>query len=107
MRQHRVDVIAAECQVVSEIHRYGGTLDLVATIDGVPSLLDFKTGRGVYPEHRIQLAAYGQAWNEAHPEAPFVTGLTMSALHPQDLESSTHRYEYNGTLTFRLVAPNH
>lgn len=37
---------------------YGGTIDLYAVIDGVRTLVDFKTGSGIYDEHYYQLAAY-------------------------------------------------
>lgn len=37
---------------------YGGTIDLYAVIDGVRTLVDFKTGSGIYDEHYYQLSAY-------------------------------------------------
>jgi hypothetical protein len=47
------------------IHRelgYGGTFDLLAyDVNGDTVLADVKTGRGVYAETRLQLAAYGMA----------------------------------------------
>jgi hypothetical protein len=67
---HQLELLGTELEVVSEEYQYGGTLDLVARVDGVLSIVDFKTGSGVYPEHRIQLAAYGQAWTEMHPDQP-------------------------------------
>lgn len=56
--------IYMEKMLVSENHKFGGTLDLVAEIGGVPTLVDFKTSSGVYPEHYIQLAAYQELANE-------------------------------------------
>ena len=53
--------VAAEEMVVSLRHRYAGTLDAVAVIDGETWLLDLKSGSGVYPETALQLAAYGAA----------------------------------------------
>ena len=43
---------------------YGGTIDLYAVIDGVRTLVDFKTGSGIYDEHFYQLAAYRQLITE-------------------------------------------
>lgn len=43
---------------------YGGTIDLYAVIDGVRTLVDFKTGSGIYDEHYYQLAAYRQLITE-------------------------------------------
>lgn len=57
-QQHTVEPILVETPLVSEQYRYGGTRDLLAKVDGVLTLVDFKTGSGVYPEHYIQVAAY-------------------------------------------------
>lgn len=43
---------------------YGGTIDLYAVIDGARTLVDFKTGSGIYDEHFYQLAAYRQLITE-------------------------------------------
>lgn len=37
---------------------YGGTIDLYCQMDGQPTLVDFKTGNGIYDEHYYQLCAY-------------------------------------------------
>lgn len=37
---------------------FGGTCDMVAEVDGKLSLVDFKTGKAIYPESVLQLAAY-------------------------------------------------
>jgi len=51
-----------ETRVYSDAHRYGGTWDLAATIDGTRWLLDYKTGgSGIWPETSLQLSAYGHA----------------------------------------------
>jgi len=48
---------------------YGGTFDLLARDEeGRTVLADLKTGKGVYPEYRVQLAAYGMATLIARPE---------------------------------------
>jgi len=40
---------------------YAGTLDLYARVKGVPSILDWKTGRAIYPEAFLQNVAYRHA----------------------------------------------
>src|SRR2546426_6986212 len=40
---------------------YAGTLDLYARVEGVPSVLDWKTGRAIYPEAFLQNVAYRHA----------------------------------------------
>ncbi|HET6919409.1 MAG TPA: hypothetical protein VFI46_08095 [Jiangellaceae bacterium] len=54
--------VLSECTVYSLRWSYAGTLDLIADLaDGQRWLLDFKTGRGVYGETALQLAAYRYA----------------------------------------------
>lgn len=66
---HKIEVIAAEQSLVSEEHRFGGTFDVVLDV-GVRTLMDFKTGAGIYPDQLAQVAGYGILWNEHHPDNP-------------------------------------
>ena len=50
--------------MVSDTMRYGGTIDCYCMLDGKPTLLDFKTGRSVYDEYFVQLAAYAELLRE-------------------------------------------
>jgi hypothetical protein len=50
---------------VSEKLRYGGQLDYYGLVDGVPTILDFKTSASLYPEHAAQLSAYWNLLGEA------------------------------------------
>lgn len=50
--------LASELQLVHEVLLYGGTVDCVADIDGKTWLVDFKTGKSIYDEMAMQLAAY-------------------------------------------------
>jgi hypothetical protein len=65
--QCRVRPLAQEVSMVSERHQYGGTPDLVAIINNGIGLVDFKTGKAVYAEMKVALAAHGNLWNETHP----------------------------------------
>jgi len=60
----RFQVLATEVAMVDRVRRYGGTADLVGLLDGVPVVLDYKTGKSVYAETGIQLAAYAELWSE-------------------------------------------
>lgn len=53
-----------EQQVWSAVHGYAGTMDLLAEIDGQLTVIDFKTGKRVYPEAHLQNAAYRVALRE-------------------------------------------
>jgi hypothetical protein len=57
-RQHDVEIHAIERQYVSERHRYGGTIDAIADVDGVQTVLDLKTSKAIYDEHLYQVAGY-------------------------------------------------
>lgn len=59
-KKHNPKVIASELRLVSEQHGFGGTVDLYCEIDGERWLVDFKTGRAIYPEMITQLAAYAR-----------------------------------------------
>lgn len=53
-----------EKQIWSIRHRYAGTVDALATIDGKFGVLDIKTSNGFYPEYNLQTAAYASALQE-------------------------------------------
>lgn len=62
--------VASEMQLVSELERYGGTLDIMAEgRDGEKVLVDLKTSKAIYtPEMTMQLAAYANLYHEVHGE---------------------------------------
>jgi len=62
---HKIEVVMAETPLVSQEYGYGGTIDCFCKLDGQPTLLDFKTGKAIYPEMFCQLAAYEQLLAEA------------------------------------------
>lgn len=68
LNQHAVRPIQVEAYLINETLGYGGTCDLVAEIDGVIWLLDWKTSKSVawpngrvYDEMRLQLVAYARS----------------------------------------------
>jgi hypothetical protein len=55
--QHTLTEVCSEMELVSERHKYGGTVDLYCKLDGVPTLVDFKTNQsGIYDEMMHQVA---------------------------------------------------
>ena len=54
---------------------YAGTLDLYARVRGVPTILDWKTGRAIYPEAFLQNVAYRHAARRL--EMPSAEGLIV------------------------------
>ena len=63
-RLHTIEPMANERPFVSEVFRYGGTIDLYAMIDGVPTLADIKTAKAIYSEHKTQVTAYRRLLDE-------------------------------------------
>lgn len=59
---------AIEHNLVSPAVGCGGTIDLVAMINGERWLIDYKTSGDIYDNHFVQLATYAVMWNEAYPE---------------------------------------
>jgi hypothetical protein len=55
-----LETIRSEAQLVSETHKYGGTVDWYGTINGQAALVDIKTGKAIYDEMVYQVAAYAQ-----------------------------------------------
>lgn len=57
-KQIEVDPDYIERRVVNRTHRYAGTLDAVALIDGKLGVLDIKTSQAIYRDYSLQTAAY-------------------------------------------------
>ena len=55
---HKVDIVFCEKPLISELYKFGGTIDFYGSLDGEPTLLDIKTGKAIYDEMIYQVAAY-------------------------------------------------
>ena len=67
--RHGFKWVASEHSLVSETHKYGGTLDIVARDrDGKLVLLDEKSSGRIYGSFYRQLAGYENLWNENNDE---------------------------------------
>lgn len=63
-KEHKVKYLASERVVYSMKHKYMGTMDLEAMIDGEHCAGDFKSSNGLYNGVRMQVAGYAEAVNE-------------------------------------------
>lgn len=61
---HPVKPVLVEKPLVSDIYGYGGTPDCICEYNSGLELLDFKTGKAIYPEMFYQIAAYAQLAKE-------------------------------------------
>ena len=55
-KRHTFEPILIEEQLVWE--RYGGTIDMYGKLDGKLTLIDLKTSKALYNEHKFQVSAY-------------------------------------------------
>lgn len=53
-----IDPESVEQRVVHYKHRYAGTVDAIALIDGKMGVLDIKTSQAIYRDYRLQTSAY-------------------------------------------------
>lgn len=58
LRNNDVEPLLIEERVVSRTHRYAGTVDMVARVNGIVGVLDIKTGKRIYRDYGMQTAAY-------------------------------------------------
>lgn len=72
-----IEPILMEAPLVSERYRYGGTLDIYATIDGIKTLIDLKSTNDLWPEHFTQVSAYRQLLIENGHEVDAVRILNI------------------------------
>jgi len=57
--QTHLEILATETPLVSELHRFGGTPDIVGRQkDGSLALLDLKSSNAIYPEYLAQCGGY-------------------------------------------------
>lgn len=83
---HKFKALLIEQTVFSDVHKYAGTMDLLAEIDGVPKLIDFKTGKSIYWEALLQSVAYQVALTEmghVKPEGGIIVRLPKNETDPK------------------------
>ena len=63
-----VEVVHAERMLCSPKYMLAGTPDLICKVDGKLTIMDWKTGSGIYPDMFLQMAAYAMMWEEEFPD---------------------------------------
>lgn len=79
--EHDIEVLSTERTVYGD--GYAGTADLMARVDGVVTLLDFKTSKAVRDSHKSQLAAIGAAITTAKEVPEGTPGSVRHKLQPK------------------------
>ena len=93
---NHIAIVEHERTVVSRKHGYAGTLDLLVNINGneMPIIIDVKTGKDIYPEAYLQLAAYRQALKENGQETAGSAVLLLQ-------EDGSFKYQFTQEDYFR------
>lgn len=78
-----------EATVYNTREGYAGTLDAVINVQGRRLLVDYKTGKDIYPDVALQLAAYARA------EAVLLDDGTSVAMLPVDGAFALHLREFD------------
>lgn len=64
LRNTHVKPLMIEERLVHKRHRYAGTVDVVAEVNGVVGVLDIKTSKAIYRDYGMQTSAYVAALRE-------------------------------------------
>lgn len=83
-KNKKIEPIYIEHSLVSERHGYGGTFDLLATMDSEICLMDFKTGSGIYREYWLQLAGYMQLLFENYLDLEIEKAMIINIPRTED-----------------------
>jgi len=74
--QTNLKIVEPEVSLVSELYRFGGTMDAILLNDR-RAISDWKSSAALYPDMLVQIAAYGFLWNEHHPDDPITGGFHL------------------------------
>lgn len=97
--QHSIDIKAYEQQISTA--SYAGRFDLLAEIDGIMTLVDFKTSVAIYePEMPLQLHAYAAAL----PEPPQHVAILRLDKDTADIEYRYWHYDLDMVTAFQSMA---
>lgn len=73
--------LESEIQLAHHDLLYGGTIDMIAEIDGVLTFIDFKTSAGVYKTHVMQIESYKQMYMSILPDVVDLSDAPILILH--------------------------
>lgn len=95
---HQVEPIFSEMSLVSETYKFGGIIDFYAKVDGVYTVVDFKTSKSINNEHILQVSSYIQLLRENGYQVDQLLILNVKKETETDLEEKYLKVE--DTLTY-------
>lgn len=93
-----------ETRIYSRRYRYSGTFDALAEdVSGNLLLIDWKTSKSIYPEFRLQTAAYVHAYEEEFPDQKIAGRYLVriaedGSVEPHFFPRNTCRRDFNAFL---------
>uniref|UniRef100_A0A6M3LCG6 Putative PD-(D/E)XK nuclease superfamily protein n=1 Tax=viral metagenome TaxID=1070528 RepID=A0A6M3LCG6_9ZZZZ len=88
-KENKLEYVGLEFQVVSESLRYGGTIDILARKNSSLWQVDLKTSKGIWPEMKVQVAAYNYAYEEQ--EGKHIDECHLLQLNKEDGSFQHHK----------------
>ena len=86
----KLEIVESESELVSEKYKFGGCNDWVLSDRGKLAIGDIKTSDKVFQDHMIQVAAYGQLWNENNPTEQIDGGYHLLRFSKEHADFSHH-----------------
>lgn len=102
-KEGKVRFLESEKPVVSRESHYAGTLDIILEVEGKKYLGDVKTGKGIYPEYFLQMAAYQGALEEMGQHTD-IQGSVVINLPKAGGLAIGYNYDYSGNRLAFLAA---
>jgi len=75
--ENQVKWLHSEVVVGSERFMFGGKFDAIAAVNGLVTLIDFKTSSGIHKEYYYQLAGYQSAYEEMKKEPAIAQRMVL------------------------------
>lgn len=63
-KEHLIENVEVEKELVSEIYKYGGFLDIYCKLDGKYTVIDIKTSKDIGLDQKLQVSSYVQLLRE-------------------------------------------
>lgn len=92
VKDNKVKFIASEQKIYSKKYNYAGTFDASAIVNGKRTIIDFKTGKGLYPEMKLQATAYLMA-KEEEEKKTYPGGVILLRLSKENKEKRIESFE--------------
>jgi len=87
--QVKFKLLKSELSLISEKYQFGGTIDIIGEINGQQAIIDLKTSEAIYIDHKIQVIAYKELYNENFTDSP-ITMVYILKLGKKDGGFSYH-----------------